>query len=80
MQVQFVPVIGLLFAVLVQGASYIQTAFQIPQSAAEILQGIILFFALGSEFFVNYTLHSIKEGVDKTTKSKAKSKEVAANE
>jgi len=67
MQVQFVPVIGMLFAVLVQGASYIQTAFQIPQSAAEILQGIILFFALGSEFFVNYTIHSIKEGQDPTT-------------
>jgi len=69
MQIQFVPVIGLLFAVLVQGASYIQTAFQIPQSAAEILQGIILFFALGSEFFVKYTLHSIKES---KTKEKVK--------
>jgi len=64
MQVQFVPVIGLLFAVLVQGASYIQTAFQIPQAAAEILQGIILFFALGSEFFVNYRLHSLKDEDD----------------
>jgi simple sugar transport system permease protein len=69
MQVHFVPVIGLLFAVLVQGASYIQTAFQIPQSAAEILQGIILFFALGSEFFINYTLHSISEKDEKSTES-----------
>lgn len=91
MQVQFVPVIGMLFAVLVQGASYIQTAFQIPQSAAEILQGIILFFALGSEFFINYTLHSIKEDQDPTqvsnktretnSKTDTKSvKEVAAGE
>ncbi len=69
MQVQFVPVIGLLFAVLVQGASYIQTAFQIPQAAAEILQGIILFFALGSEFFVNYKLHSAKEDDSNTKKA-----------
>ena len=47
---------SLLFAVLVQGGSFIQTAFQIPQSAAQILQGMILFFVLGSEFFIRYRL------------------------
>lgn len=83
MKVQFVPVIGLLFAVLVQGASYIQTAFQIPQSAAEILQGIILFFALGSEFFVNYTLHHVNKNEDTSKRHRASGKVkegVTANE
>lgn len=48
--------VSFLFAILVQGGAYIQTAFQIPQSAAQILQGMILMFVLGSEFFVNYKL------------------------
>jgi len=51
-----IPLVSFLFAILVQGGSYIQTAFQIPQSAAQILQGMILMFVLGSEFFVNYKL------------------------
>lgn len=51
-----IPVVSFLFAILVQGGAYIQTAFQIPQSAAQILQGLILMFVLGSEFFVNYKL------------------------
>ncbi len=82
MQVQFVPVIGMLFAILVQGASYIQTAFQIPQSAAEILQGIILFFALGSEFFINYTIHSVGKDTENNTSDSPQNKKkgVTANE
>lgn len=48
--------VSFLFAILVQGGSYIQTAFQIPQSAAQMLQGMILFFVLGSEFFIQYKL------------------------
>jgi simple sugar transport system permease protein len=49
-------VVCFLFSIMVQGGSFIQTAFQIPQAAAEILQGLILFFVLGSEFFVQYRL------------------------
>ncbi|MCX7920638.1 MAG: ABC transporter permease [Clostridia bacterium] len=48
--------VSFLFAVLVQGGAYIQTAFQIPQSVASIIQGMILFFVLGSEFFIQYKL------------------------
>ncbi len=51
-----VPVVGFLFAILSQGASYIQTAFQIPQSAADIIQGMILIFALSGEFFIKYKI------------------------
>jgi len=50
-------VVSFLFAAMIQGSSYIQMAFQIPQSAAEILQGLILFFVLGSEFFIRYRIH-----------------------
>lgn len=49
-------IVSFLFAIMVQGGSYIQIAFQIPQSAAQILQGMILFFVLGSEFFVQYKI------------------------
>lgn len=49
-------VVSLLFAALVQGGSFIQTVFQIPQSAAQMIQGMILFFVLGSEFFIQYKL------------------------
>lgn len=47
-------IVSFLFAALLEGGSYIQTVFGIPQAAAEILQGLILFFVLGSEFFVRY--------------------------
>lgn len=49
-------VVSILFAALLEGGSYIQTAFGIPQAAALILQSMILFFVLGSEFFVKYRL------------------------
>jgi ABC-type uncharacterized transport system permease subunit len=46
--------VSFLFAILLQGGSYIQSALQIPSSAADVLQGMILFCILGSEFFVRY--------------------------
>lgn len=49
-------VVSLLFAVLTQGAGYIQTVYQIPQAAAQIIQGLILFFVLGSQFFLQYKI------------------------
>lgn len=49
-------VVSFLFALLTQGASYIQTVYQIPQSAASIIQGLLLFFVLGSQFFIQYDL------------------------
>jgi simple sugar transport system permease protein len=47
-------VVSLLFAVLLQGGSYIQSSLQIPAAVSDILQGSILFFVLGSEFFTQY--------------------------
>jgi simple sugar transport system permease protein len=47
-------IVSIAFAVLIQGASYIQTAFQIPQAAADIIQAMILFCVLGCQFFLQY--------------------------
>ena len=56
-----VLVVSFLFAILLQGGSYIQSALQIPSSAAEVLQGMILFCILGSEFFVRYKVRFRKK-------------------
>lgn len=48
--------ISLFLAVLSKGSNTIQTNFGIPASAAEVLTGIILFFMLACEFFINYRL------------------------
>lgn len=42
------------FSILVQGGNYIQISMQVPSSVADIIQAIILFFVLGSEFFIQY--------------------------
>ncbi len=52
---------SLLFAIMQNGSSVIQTQYRIPPAMADILQGIILFFVLGGEFFVRYKLAFHKE-------------------
>jgi simple sugar transport system permease protein len=47
-------VISIFLAILSKGSNTIQTNFKIPASASEVLTGIILFFMLGCEFFINY--------------------------
>lgn len=56
-------IISVLFAALMQGGSYIQTTFGIPESAAMILQSTILFFVLGSEFFTRFRLGKKEGGI-----------------
>ena len=48
--------IAFFLAILSKGSNTIQTNFKIPASAAQVLTGIILFFMLGCEFFVNYRI------------------------
>ncbi len=53
-----------LLAFLERGANEIATVFGLDQAFSDILTGIILFFIIGSEFFINYQLkfhHSQKE-------------------
>lgn len=49
-------IVAILFSAMVQGGSYIQMLYNIPQSAANVLQGTILFFVLGSSFFSTYKI------------------------
>ncbi len=48
--------VSVLFSAMVQGGIFIQMTFGIPQAVANVLQGTILFFVLGSSFFNTYTI------------------------
>lgn len=47
-------IVSVLMAVLLQGCAYIQISLGVPYFMANIIQGVILFFILGSEFFSTY--------------------------
>ena len=47
---------------LKRGASEISTMYHLNQSFGDILTGIILFFIIGSEFFIQYQIHFRKKG------------------
>jgi simple sugar transport system permease protein len=46
-----------LLGFLERGASEISAIYQLNHSFGDILTGIILFFVIGSEFFINYQIH-----------------------
>ncbi len=58
---QFNSVVMIIFSFLLvflqKGAQAIASAYNLSQEVSEMITGIILFFLLGSEFFVNYTVH-----------------------
>ncbi len=56
----YVLLTSLAFALLLQGGSFIQIAMQIPASVADMIQGMILFFVLGSEFFIRYKVGFVR--------------------
>lgn len=62
---KFNPIImiftSLLLVVLSRGASEISSTFGLNQSFSDILTGIILFFIIGSEFFITYRV-SLRKG------------------
>jgi simple sugar transport system permease protein len=47
-------VVSFLFSMLIQGGNFLQSSLQIPASISPVVQGIIIFFVLGSEFFIRY--------------------------
>ena len=64
-----------LLVFLGRGAGEIATDFGLNQSFGDILTGIILFFIIGSEFFITYKLsfgRKSKEAEEKTEKTQAK--------
>lgn len=58
---KFNPFVMILTSFLIvffdRGASEIATRFRLDESLADILTGIILFFIIGSEFFINYKIN-----------------------
>ncbi len=51
-----IGVVALGIAILERGCNQLETTIGIPASVADILIGIILFFMLGCDFFINYRL------------------------
>lgn len=49
--------VSLLLCVMSRGAGEISTDYGLNQSFGDILTGIILFFIIGSEFFINYRIN-----------------------
>jgi simple sugar transport system permease protein len=47
-------VVAFLFSLLIQGGNFLQSSLQIPASISLVLQGVIIFFVLGSDFFIRY--------------------------
>ena len=52
----YMVITSLLLAFLEKGAGQISTNFGLNDSFSEILTGIIIFFIIGSEFFINYEI------------------------
>lgn len=55
-------VVSFLFSVLGKGSSVVQSTFGLSTDCAAVLQGIILFFVLGCEFFIRYGFVLRKKG------------------
>ena len=51
---RLILIVGFLFSVLIQGSLFLQASLQIPAAISQIIQGIIIFFVLGSDFFIRY--------------------------
>ena len=47
---------SLLLVFLEKGAIEISTVFGLNKAFSEIITGIIIFFIIGSEFFINYSI------------------------
>jgi simple sugar transport system permease protein len=60
-----IVIVAFLFSMLIQGGNFLQSSLQIPASISQILQGIIIFFVLGSEFFTRYRLVWSKKEAEK---------------
>ena len=53
---KFNPFVSFLLAFLGNGAGEIASRYNLNDYAAQMIEGVILFFILGSEFFINYRL------------------------
>ncbi len=58
----FMVLTSLLIVFLEKGASKISEVYRLNSSFSDIITGIIIFFIIGSEFFINYTVKYNKKG------------------
>lgn len=58
-----IVLVSFMFSMLLQSGKTLQV-MGIPSSITEILQGVIIFFVLGSEFFINYRISFRKNKVE----------------
>ena len=56
----FMIITSFLIVFLQKGASQISETYRLNDSFSDILTGIIIFFIIGSEFFINYTIKLTK--------------------
>ena len=52
----FMVVTSLLIVFLQKGASKISEVYRLNSSFSDIITGIIIFFIIGAEFFINYKI------------------------
>lgn len=55
-------VVSFLFSILEKGSTVVQSTYGLSTNSSEVLQGIILFFILGCEFFIRYRFIGRKKG------------------
>ena len=58
----FMVVTSFIIVFLQKGAQQVSTDFRLPQAISDIVTGIILFFIIGCEFFLNYKIVVSKNG------------------
>jgi len=65
----FMILTSFLISFMEKGAGAISTAFGLNQSFSDILTGVILFFIIGSEFFINYRISFVKSAKKEENKN-----------
>jgi len=55
-------IVSFLFSILEKGSSVVQSTYGLSMDSADVLQGIILFFILGCEFFIRFAFVFPKKG------------------
>lgn len=64
----FMVLTSLLIVFLERGASQISEVFRLNDAFSDIITGIIIFFIIGSEFFINYEIKRYTETAEEVTK------------
>ena len=55
-------IISALFSIMEKGSSVVESTYGLSEACADVLQGIILFFVIGCEFFIRYKFTISKKG------------------